>query len=493
MRRTLALLLFAIAGIAQTIDRAALDSIIEDTRKAFSAPGVAVAVVKDDATVYAKGFGLRKLGAPEPVTPDTRMAIGSTSKAFTTAAMAILVDEKKMDWDDPVRKHLPYFRLSDPLADANVTMRDIVCHRTGYSRHDALWYRTTLSREEIIRKLEFIPLTKPFRSLYQYQNIMFLSAGESVGRIAGGTWEDFVAARLFAPLGMTNSDFSVRDLAKASDAAAAHVKRPSGEVEAIPYCNIDNIAPAGSINSSVRDLSNWVRMHLSGGMFGEKRVVSAKQIAELHAPQTVVRPDATARDLNPANQMSYGLGWMIQDYRGHHMVSHGGAIDGFRAQVTLMPEEKLGVVVLANLGGNNMPEALRYAIVDSVLGLPKKDWNTTYLAAAAKQEAETEKRRAEEIAKRKADATPSRGLAAYAGAFESKAYGPVKVVESSGKLSLEWAGWQFGLSHWHYNTFMASAPSQRDPSPVLFVLGTNGNVRAVEFLGQEFGRKETKE
>jgi len=489
MRKLLLIaVLHAVCTYGQKIDPAALDALIESTRTSFSAPGVAVAIVKGDDVVYIKGFGLRRIGAAERVTPETRMAIGSTTKAFTTAAMAILVDEKKMDWDDPVRKHLPWFRLSDPLASENVTMRDIVCHRTGLSRHDLFWYGTSWSRDEIIRRIGLVPLTQPFRSTYQYQNIMFLTAGEIVGKLSGGTWEDFVSKRIFEPLGMRNSDFSTRDVVKASDFATPHVRETSGEVKPIAWKNIDNIGPAGSINSSVRDMANWVRLHLAAGTFQGKRVISEKNLQEMHSPQMVIKEDGPSRELNPETAMSvYGLGWRLQDYRGRHMVSHGGAIDGFRAQVALLPREKIGMVILTNLGQNNMPEALRFGILDEILELPKRDWNKLYKDTANKQTEEARKRREEALAKRHKGTKPSRELDAYAGNYEHPAYGTVQVSKEGETLAFAWGIGKAKLAHAQFDTFESpQGTGVLDGNTLQFQLNPAGDVSVLEWQGMRF-------
>ena len=249
--KLLGLLLYITAMRAAEIQPGTLDRLIEANRKAWDVPGVAVAIVSGDDVVYIKGFGVKRAGSSAPVTPDTRFAICSTTKAFTTAAMGILVDDGKMNWDDPVRKHLPYFKLSDPLADANVTMRDLVSHRSGMSSHDWLWMNSTWSREEIIRRIGIVPLYRPFRAEFEYSNTMFLAAGEAVGFAAGKTWEEFVASRLLAPLGMNNTDFSVKDVMKSADHATPHLRR-EGINEAVKWYNLDKVAAAGGINSSDR-------------------------------------------------------------------------------------------------------------------------------------------------------------------------------------------------------------------------------------------------
>jgi CubicO group peptidase (beta-lactamase class C family) len=451
-----------------------------------------VAIVQNGELKFAKGFGVKDISSNRPVTADTRFAIGSTSKAFTTAAMGILVDDGRMQWDDPVRKHVPFFRLSDPLADANVTMRDLVCHRTGLSRHDLLWYGSPFSREEIIRKVSLVPLTRPYRSAYQYQNIMFLTAGYAAGLISGGAWEALVESRILDPLGMKNTDFSVVDVVKAPDYATPHEKRDE-KVQTILWRNIDNIAPAGSINSSVSDLARWARMQLGEGSFEGRKILKPETIREMHTPQMVVRmDDPNLRELNEGtNMMAYGLGWAIQDYRGHHLVGHGGAIDGFRAQVALFPKDKLGIVILANLGGSSMPESLRSAIADELLGLPPIDWNAKHLAVAKRQAEASKKRLADREAKRKAKSNPSLELDSYAGAYDHAAYGNAVVSRTEHGLQLKWSSWSLPLEHFHYDVFrVAGGVAALKDTLVEFALNAEGQVASLKFVEQVFSRKK---
>ena len=334
-----------------------------------------------------------------------------------------------------------------------------------------------------------MPLTKQFRETYQYQNIMFLTAGQVVGLAAGTTWESFVADRILKPLGMTNTDFSANEVQKAPDYAVPHVKQKD-VVTVIPWRNIDNIGPAGSINSSVRDLLKWLRFQMAGGVADGKRLVSEKQLGETHAPQIIVREEGPSRELNPdTNMAAYGLGWRIQDYRGYHMVSHGGAIDGFRAQVAMLPKEKFGLVILTNLGGNNLPEALRFSLCDALLGLSARDWNKLYLDTAAKQEVDAKKRLADREEKRVKGTKPSRELAAYAGAYENTAYGTARVSVENGALVVDWERSHVPLSHFHFDTFQAA--DDNSPSANLqatFRLDAAGQPVSLLFLDQEFRR-----
>ncbi|MBS1829706.1 MAG: serine hydrolase [Acidobacteria bacterium] len=491
LRRTL-LSILAASLLAPAANHGQLDQIIEETRRAFQVPGLAVAIVHNDAVIYAKGFGVKSLSTNAPVTTSTRFAIASTTKAFTTAAMGLLVDEGKMNWDDPVRKHVPFFRLSDPLANENVTLRDIVSHRTGLSRHDNLWYNSPWSREEIIRKIGLVPLTKPFRSAYQYQNIMFLTAGYAVGLTSAKGWEGFLRERILEPLGMRNTDFSAHDAMKAPDAATPYELREN-KVTDVPWLIMDNLGPAGSMNSSVDDLSRWVRMQLNEGVFEGKRIIKAATLKETHTPQTPIRmDDPNMRTVNDGtHMMAYGLGWTIQDYRGHRMVSHGGAINGFRAQVALLPDEKYGIILLSNLGSINMVECLRTAIADHLLALPETNWNAKYLAVAQARDEASKKQLAERDAKRQTNTKPSHQLSAYSGAYTHPAYGEAHLSATASGLELQWSNWKTPLEHFHFDTFhvKGGATPLRD-SLIQFQLKPTGEVESVQFLDQTFRRKQ---
>ena len=479
-------LLFAASAFAQTINPTAVDAIVQDAMKAWNVPGASVAIIRGNEVLYVKGYGVKDIKTQQPVTPDTIFAIGSTSKAFTTTAMAMLVDEGKMNWDDPVRKHIPWFRLSDPAANENVTMRDIVCHRTGLSRNDLLWYASPWNREEIIRKVGFVKLTQPYRAVYQYQNIMFLTAGFAVGEITKSSWEDFVQRRIFDPLGMKTANFSAPIAEKAADHATPHRKNKDNQIETMPWRNIDNVGPAGSINASARDLSNWVRMQLGKGMFEGKRLVSEKNLVETHSPQMVIQMNELARAHNPeTNLMSYGLAWTVQDYRGQLLVSHGGAIDGFRARVALLPKQNLGFVLLINSDLTPMLSASTNGLADLLLGAPKKDWVAHFTDVEKKTAAETKQGLAEREAKRFKDTKPSRDLAVYSGTYEDPAYGTAKVTLENGALALAWSSFKVKLEHFHFDTFVVRE-DRLENEQISFTLGADGEVTTMKLLDVEF-------
>jgi CubicO group peptidase (beta-lactamase class C family) len=483
------LLLLANPVVAADIDARAVDRVMNDAMAAWHFPGAAVAIVKDDKVIFVKGYGVKEANGT-PITPDTLFEIGSTTKAFTTAAMAILVDEKKMDWDDPVRRHLDYFHLADPCADSLVTLRDIVSHRTGLGRHDELWDNTPLGREDVIRRIGSVRLTKPFRSAYQYQNIMFITAGQAVAAAAKTPWEDFVRTRIFEPLGMSHTRTSVADWNTSEHASGHRWDDESAEVTPHTFVDDDNVAPAGSIKSSARDMAQWIRMQLNDGMLDGKRVVSAEALGETKMPQTVIRVEGTTRDGNPeTNLEAYGLGWVIQDYRGELLISHGGALNGFRTQVDLLPHQKAGFVVLINLGRSSATVALRNTLADLLLGRPSRDWNAYYLGREklSQEKAEEEKRKQE--AKRHHDTKPSRELEAYAGTYESTAYGEAVILVVDGGLTLKWSRLTLPLTHVHFDTFHATSEVDDIDEQVMFRLSADGDVASMSVFGEEMVKK----
>lgn len=479
-RLTLLLVAFQLAAFTQPLDTARIDSLAEAALKAWQAPGCAIAIIQGDRVIYQKGYGVKELGRPDAVTTKTVFAIGSTTKAFTTAALAILNDEGRLGWDDPVRKYLPEFKLSDPLANELVTVRDLVAHRTGLSRNDLLWYGSPWSRAEILERIGRVPLTKPFRSAWQYQNMMFLAAGEVAGAAGGSTWETVVQKRILDPLDMRSTSMSSWDGSAAPDHATPHVKR-EGRTQTTAWRNIDNIGPAGSINSNVEDLSNWLRLQMNDGVAPNgARLISSKNMREMHTPQMAMRPEDWGRNFtDETSQMSYGLGWFLMDYRGRHVVNHGGAIDGFRANFSFLPKERVGIVVLSNLGEDNMPEALRWSILDQLLGAPSKDWNAFLIARGTQPPVDRNKNR-------KAGTSPSLDAAAYAGYYNEPAYGVVRVTNEAGKVFLDWSSFHVPLEHYHYDTF--SITDGRLDGLVTFHLDGKATSGSLEFLGQTFKR-----
>ncbi len=473
------------------MDRAAVDDLIRAALKAWQVPGAAVAIVRDDEVVYLQGHGVRQLGVDRPVTPDTLFPLASCTKGFTTTAMAILVDEGRMHWDDRVRQHLPWFHLSDPHVDADVRLRDLVTHRTGVGAHDLLWYHAPWPQEEIIRRVGRLPLDKPFRTTFQYQSTMFTAAGHAVAAASGTSWADFVRKRILDPLGMKHAVLTGSAAEKSDDRAFPHRKNRAGTVDVIPFYPMAVPDPAGSLHASAADLTRWLRFHLGGGTFEGKEIVSAGSLRETHTPQIVLRLEGSTRAMNPeTNLMSYGMGWLVRDYRGRQIVEHAGLIDGFRAHLTLLPKEKIGIALLCNLHETRMNLALSNSLIDLLLGLPRRDWNAT-LGEVTRQDEKAAKARFEERqARRKPESAPSLELKAYAGTYEEPAYGTARVAVETGKLVLRWSSFVVTLDHFADDTFLA--PDDRLFDPLLtFVVKERrvASMKAGEPLGVEFKKQ----
>jgi CubicO group peptidase (beta-lactamase class C family) len=470
----------------------ALDAYVTKALADWALPGVAVAVVRGDSVVYAKGFGVRELGKTAPVTAQTVFAIGSTSKAFTTTALGMLVDAGKITWDDPATKHLPGFQLHDPYVTRELTVRDLITHRSGLSRGDRTWASSGFSRAEVLRRVRFLEPSWSFRSTYGYQNIMYLAAGTIVERVAAQRWDDFMRDRFFTPLGMRHSTTSITTLGSLPDVATPH-ERIKGVYTPVEWMNIDNIGPAGSINSSVHDMAQWIRLQLGNGTYAGKKLVEPRTIKETHTPQMALRMSEQEEKLYPmTNLTAYGMGWSLRDYHGRKMVSHGGAIRGMRAAVTLIPEERIGVVALTNGPQTSFPAALANRAIDLYLGLPDHDWSALMLA----QVKEGEQRAIAEQTKRENDrakgTSPSQPLARYAGTYADSMYGDIAVTLAGQSLVARFGPEYVGeLTHWHYDTFEAVWRS-----PVLgrtmmrFVLDARGDVSGLDIEGlATFGRR----
>ena len=495
MKRLLALsisfLLLALPP-ASAADVKAVDACAEAALKFWHVPGCAVAVVKDDKVLLLKGYGFKEVGKPPRVTPDTLFGIGSCTKAMTATAIALMVDEGKMGWDDHVRKHVTFFRLADPLADRDATLRDLLCHRTGLLRHDLLWYRAPWSLEESVRRLAHLEQTHSFRSRFEYNNLAYIALGLAITRASGMAWDEFVRQRLFAPLGMKGAVFTRSAALAAPDHASPH-HRQDDTATVIPWYDDDRqVRASGSVKASVRDLSRWVRFQLADGRWEGKQLVSKRHLLETRRPQIVTPVAALLKGEADTTQASYGLGWRLHDYRGHALATHGGAVDGFRATITLAPKDGLGLIVLCNADVLEMPQALSANLLDLFLGLKKKDWNSLY---EAKRKRALQLRQTVAKAwrgRRQPRTKPSRELEAYVGRYLHPAYGTATVALEKGKLLLAWSRLRLPLEHFHYDTFTGQIPDEPLPRSVLFTLGADGTPARLRLLEQEFKRGKEK-
>ncbi|HLF82769.1 MAG TPA: serine hydrolase [Blastocatellia bacterium] len=453
------------------------DEYVNRALKDWDVPGLAIAIVKNDQIVFARGYGVRKLGDPTPVDEKTLFAIGSSSKAFTSASIGMLVDESKLKWDDPATKYLPGFQLFDPYVTRELTVRDLLCHRSGLERGDFLWYGTSYSRDEIVQRVRYLKPTWSLRSKFGYQNIMYLAAGQIVAGVSGKRWDDFIRDRIFKPLGMASSSTSINDLKNASDVATPHAKI-DGKIESIPWRNIDNIAPAGSINSNVVDMAQWVRLQLGEGVYKGQRLISSGGAKEMHTAQTVIRMEPPWTIFySDAHFLNYGLGWFLHDHRGRKVVEHGGNIDGMSALVAMIPEEKLGVVILTNMNGTPLPGAIASRVYDLYLGAQPRDYSADMLKtynAFLEQGKQAQKKIEESRVK---GTSPTLALDQYAGAYKDEMYGDAKVALQNGKLVLTTPGFVGDLDHWNYDTFQVRWRERSiGKALVTFTLNARGKV-----------------
>lgn len=464
---------------------AGLDEFMAQVLKTWKAPGVSLAVLKNDSVILARGYGVRDLRSGEPLDAHSLFAVASTSKAFTAAALAMLVDEGLISWDDRVTDHLPGFQLHDPYVTREITVRDLLSHRGGLPRGDRLWYGSPFSRDQVIQRVRHLEPAWSFRSRYGYQNIMFITAGELLQAVTGTSWDDFLQDRIFDPLGMESTRTTTRAITELPNVATPHVL-DDGAVRPIPWRNFDNLGGAGAINSTAWEMAQWLRLQLGSGNFQETRLLSDSVVKEMHTPQTVIRPGENTEKLFPETHFqAYGLGWTLQDYRGRKLIRHGGSLDGMRTQVGMLPEEGLGVVAITNLNNSWIPQVVLYHVLDRFLGPREKDWNEVMHMAYLEGEAEARDRRAEEEEARIQGTSPSLELEDYVGVYSDDLYGSTHVRLEGDELVLE-VGPEFvgDLEHWHFDTFRAR---WRDESLgrawVQFRLDRRGKVAEVEVQG----------
>ncbi len=458
---------------------AGFDDFVEQVMKDWKVPGVAVAIVKDGKVLLVKGYGERDMKKRLPVTPQTLFAIGSITKSFTVSAMGMLVDEGKLDWDKPVREYLPEFKMYDPVASERMTPRDLVTHRSGLPRHDTLWYSSNFSRADMVRRLRYLEPNKDFRSTYQYNNLMFMTAGYLVGKVAGTTWEDFVRQRILTPIGMRYTNYSVDDSQKTADFAMPY-QNADGVVKDMPFHNIDQIAPAGSINSNIEDMAKYLLFHLSKGMAGQTRLLSESNESQMQSPQMV---EMSSERWKENGLLTYGMALNVTAYRGHKFVSHGGAIDGFTAQLSMMPQDNLGVMVLTNLNSNKdpVPIIVTYGAYDRLLGLDLTPWNHRFLDDEQKSKQSEEEAKKQGISERKLNTHPSHDLKDYLGEYENPGYGIVKIDPDAEGFKFSINLLSSHLRHFHYDVFEVP-PNPIDPlekTKVMFMTDVAGNVASL--------------
>lgn len=469
----LLVLVTPVSAAAQEVAPGDLAPLIEAGRTAWGIPGMAVAIVKSDAAVLVEGFGVRTTGGDQPVGPHTVFAIGSTTKAFTATALAILVDEGRLDWDDRVADILPGFALSDPQTSREITVRDLLAQRSGLPMANLMWQSGQHDRAELLRRIRQLEPMASFRSTFSYQNILYAAAGAALEAIAGITWDAFLAERIFRPLGMHRTNTSVGSLAGLDDVATPHALI-DGQPRPVPYRNIDPVGPAGSINSTAADMAQWLRFQLAGAL-GENRLMTTASLVETHRPQIVIPLAGPLVSVYPeAPSLAYGMGWVISEYRGRTVLDHGGGIDGMTSLVALVPEERLGVAILTNLQLSVPPYWVLYSILDRYLGANPIDWSARFRELSEQIETRPD-------VERIPGTRPSLPLDRYAGTYASAPLGEAVVELQSGRLRLRYGSFEGPLEPWHFDTFRVPWGDRAwlaaaGPGWVTFRLGRDGDV-----------------
>jgi len=483
---TLLVFLLTVLPLSAQQPPADLDDYVARSMKTFEVPGMAVAIVKNGKVVYAKGYGVRKLGDPAPVDENTLFGIGSNTKAFTAAALATLVDAGKISWDDPVFERLKGFEMYDPYVSKEMRIRDLLCHRSGLGLGEGdlmFWPHTTFTRDEVVYRLRFLKPATSFRTTYAYNNLMFLTAGQVVAEVSGQSWDDYIKEKIFAPLGMNNSNTSNSLFSPSGNWAYPHSK-VDGKLQVIPFENLDNAGPAGSINSSIADMSKWVLLQLNHGKFpgAENRLFSERSSNTMWAQQMIVpvRPAPEEIKVLQAHFAGYGMGWGLRDYRGRKLVGHTGGVAGFVTRVMLVPEENLGVIILTNAESDIAFDSVLYHILDSYLGGSTIINIKTFKAMSDKDRVEADEVMAKASQSRAAESKPSLPLEKYSGDYTDPWYGKVSIKQENGGLVLNFERTPKGiaeLQRWQYDTFKAHWRDRTvEDAFVTFALKPDGSI-----------------
>ena len=493
MKRTILLcvsiLLFSLVTFGQN-NVEILDKYVEATRQQWQVPGLAIVVVQDGKVLLSKGYGERELGKNEPVTTETLFGAMSTTKAMTVAALAILVDEGKLNWDDKVIKHLPGFRLGDPYVTNELRVRDLLTHNAGLGNADFLWAWTPeLPPAEILKRMQFANPEYSLRSSFIYQNIMYLVAGQVLEKVSGMTWERFMTEKLFGPLGMKNTFPNLALSRSYPNRSRAHYEI-KGKIQMIPETAADSVAPAGAVWSTADDIAKWVNFLLGGG----KELLKPATLNELFRPQTIIPAGQfyPTRAVTKPHWMTYALGWFQHDYRGEMVNFHTGSLAGRTAIIGLLRDKKLGVYIFGNLDHAEVRHALMYKVFDLfAFNDNSRDWSAEFKPLYDKIKADGAKQEAAIKATRVPDTKPSLPLSAYAGRYSSPFYGTVEIVLTDGKLKAVFGSQVSAeLGHWQFDTFLATwNQSWWDESIITFQLSpVSAEVVSVNVEGAELKR-----
>lgn len=500
MKSSIAFLLFifplildAQSGLPNDKRVASLDTAFERVLETWKAPGFAVAVVEKNKVIYAKGFGFRNVEKKLPVTPNTLFAIGSCTKAFTTSLIGILQKEDKLDIDKPASQYHPELAFFNDELTNNVTLRDMMSHRTGLPRHDFSWYLFgTESRDSLFRRIGYQEPTFPLRRQWQYNNFMFVAQGSIAEQLTGKSWEENIKEKILLPLNMTNTVFSVHEMEKSDNGAYGYGLEKDSIIIRLPYYDIVSAGPAGSINSSVNEMANWVITWINGGKFKDSEIIPSSFAREAISSQQVVGsglPNPERPDMHFSN---YGFGWFLSSYKGHYRVEHGGNIDGFSASTSFFPTDSIGIIVLVNQNASPVPSIVRNIIADRLLGKPYYDHNGDNRRTYLKNKKEAEEAEKTKTSAQKKGTSPSHDLNAYEGIYNHPGYGTMDVFVRNDSLFAHTTTKLLWLKHYHYDQFSPYMiddprfdPEEEVSYRLQFNTGLTGEIASLNAIGFE--------
>lgn len=427
-----------------------LDSILTD----FHIAGFSIAIVEKNKTLYTKGYGYKDVENKKPVTENTLFAIGSCTKAFTSSLLGILREEGKIDFDKSPRDYLPELKFFNGDMNNLVTVKDMMCHRTGLPRHDVSWYLfPSNSRDSLIKRIEYQEPTLPVRSGWQYNNFMFMAQGAIAEKITGSSWEQLLREKILNPLGMSTTTVNIDQMIASADHSYGYINTKDDKIEKEDYYRIRAMGPAGSINSSAKEMAEWLKIWISNGAIDSTQIIPKIYRDDAISAQMSMGggpPDISHPDLHMS---SYGYGWMMSSYRGHYRVEHGGAIDGFTASTCFFPSDSIGIVVLVNQGGSSAPPIVRNIIADRMLKLPSGHWKTEELKRRAEQKENNKTVKENMSTGKQADTKPSHLISSYTGTFNHPGYGTFNIEMSNDSLFTSLPDIRMYLKHYHFDIF----------------------------------------
>ncbi len=479
---------FSITGFGQDKRLAGLDTFINRMLKDYKGVGLAIAVVEKNKVVLLKGYGYRDLEKKLPVTEETLFAIGSCTKAFTASLLGMLAQEKKLSLDKPVLGYFPELRFVNDGLSEQVTVRDMMSHRTGLPRHDYSWYGAEdIGRDSLVHRIRFFAPSASLREKWQYNNFMFLAQGSLAEKLTGKKWETLVKEKIFQPLGMTSTATSINAMETGSNASIGYRVKNDSAIVKMKYMNIDAMGPAGSINSNVKDMTKWVTTWIYGGKYNGKEIIPANYVTEALSSQMVISAALPTPETPDVQFSNYGLAWFLSSYRGHYRVEHGGNIDGFAANTSFFPSDSIGIVVLTNQNGSPLPSLIRNTISDRMLSLPYRNWDKIIKTQIEKNKKATATLQNSDSLNRKLGTKPSHVISDYQGIYTNEGYGKMVVTSKGDSINASFHKINMRLRHYHYDVFNAlkldddgNIESGQNPQKFIFQINAKGDISSMK-------------